>query len=363
MIRSKWPPTAGRAVRSPGSPASRWEPVDGCRETVRRIPVGICVPASTSNSERLYAADRLTVCRVAYRPLPGYAKCGPTRAARIVALLLAGMLGSAAPARSQSPQIFYETDGTGEALVLVPDWAHDTGSWFRLLPLLRQEDRRLVRYDLRGQGRSGAPADGDYSLPAHRADLLRLLDGLGIDRAHLVGTGLGATVVLGFALEHPERAISVTAIDPRLGWRSEERAEWEQLLEAWERVGRPTLGEYTSVLVARWLGTDFIARNAWTVAWYDLMLRRQSAAALIESMRAYLAAGWEGEEAAPVDVPALLLLGERWEGARDSGNLGPAFPIQWREQVDDAGAQPALDAPGELAERLREFLERVSPDA
>ncbi|HET9333606.1 MAG TPA: alpha/beta fold hydrolase [Gemmatimonadota bacterium] len=276
-----------------------------------------------------------------------------------MALLLAGMFVSAASARGQSPQIFYETDGTGEALVLVPDWAHDTGSWFRVLPLLREEGRRLVRYDLRGQGRSGAPADGDYSLPAHRADLLRLLDGLGIDRAHLVGTGLGAAVVLGFALEHPERAISVTAIDPRLGWSSDDRAEWEQLLGAWERVGRPTLGEYTSVLAARWLGTDFIARNAWTVAWYDLMLRRQSAAALIESMRAYLGSGWE--EAVPVDVPALLLLGERWEGTRNSGGLGSAFPIQWRERVDDGGAQPALDAPGELAERLREFLERVSP--
>jgi pimeloyl-ACP methyl ester carboxylesterase len=271
--------------------------------------------------------------------------------------------GSAAPVRAQAPQLFYETDGSGEAVVLVADWAHDTGSWFRLLPLLRQEGRRLVRYDLRGQGRSGVPADDDYSLPAHRADLLRLLDGLGIDRAHLVGTGLGATVVLGFALEHPERAISVSAIDPRLGWDADDREDWEQLLSAWERVGRPTLGEYTSVLVARWLGTDFAARNAWVVAWYDLMLRRQSAAALIASMRASLASEWEGEAAPPVDVPVLLLIGERWDGARTlgSGGVGAGFRIQWRERVDDAGAQPALDAPGELAERLRDFLGRVSP--
>jgi pimeloyl-ACP methyl ester carboxylesterase len=166
-------------------------------------------------------------------------------------------------------------------------------------------------------------------------------------------------VVLGFALEHPERTISVTAIDPRLAWRSDDREEWEQLLGAWERIGRPTLGEYTSVLVARWLGMDFIASNAWTVAWYDLMLRRQSAAALIESMRAYLESGWDGE-GAPRRCPRALL-GERGEGSRDSGNLGSAFRIQWREQVEDGGAQPALDAPGELAERLREFLGRVSP--
>lgn len=284
-------------------------------------------------------------------------------AAPVAAILLWGVAVSAAPGRAQEPQLFYETDGSGEVVVLVPDWAHDTGSWFRLLPLLRQEGRRLVRYDLRGQGRSGVPADGDYSLPAHRADLLRLLDGLGIDRAHLVGTGLGATVALGFALEHPGRAISVSAIDPRLRWDADDRAEWEQILGAWERVGRPTLGEYTSVLVARWVGTDFVARNAWAVAWYDLMLRRQSAVALIASMRTFLALEWEGEVASPVDVPALLLVGEHWDGARALGprGLGAGFRIQWRERVEDAGAQPALDAPGELAERLGDFLQRASP--
>jgi pimeloyl-ACP methyl ester carboxylesterase len=99
------------------------------------------------------------------------------------------------------------------------------------------------------------------------------------------------------------------------------------------------------------------------VAWYDLMLRRQSAAALIASMRAFLASEWEGEAAPPVDVPALLLLGERWEGTRAQGSsgLGSGFRIQWRERVEDGGAQPALDAPAELADRLREFLDRASP--
>ena len=329
----------------------------GKRGTVRSSPVGIGVPASASNSVRLYPGPGLTVCRVAYRLRAGY-----TRRRGILAALLGSLLLGPVEAKGQAPQLFYESDGAGEAIVFLSDWAHDTGSWFRVLPLLRGEGRRLIRYDLRGQGRSGIPADGDYSLAAHRADLLRLLDGLGIDRAHLVGSGLGGTVALGFTLEHPGRALSVSAIAPRLEWSGADRAAWEQLLGAWERVGRPTLGEYTSVLIERWVGTDFVERNRWSVAWYDLMLRRQSAPALIASMRAFLDTRLDLETAVPAGVPALVAVGERWDGARalDSRRFGDAFPIVWVERVEDGGAQPALDAPQNLAAILDEFLKRVS---
>lgn len=284
-------------------------------------------------------------------------------ARRGLLIALVALACGTAGAAGQAPRLFYEQDGAGVTVVLIPDWAHDTGSWFRVLPPLRDAGWRLVRYDLRGQGRSEAPADGDYSLAAHRDDLLRLLDGLGIERAHLVGTGLGAAIALGLARERPERVLSVAAIDPRLAWDEPERDGWERLLAAWERVGRPTLGEYTSVLVARWLGTEFAGRNPWVVSWYDLMLRRQSAPALIAAKRAWLEAVVDpGEERS--EVPVLIVAGERWSGLEvlRSPALARAFPRVWRERLDDSGAQPALDAPAALAERLVEFLERADPD-
>jgi pimeloyl-ACP methyl ester carboxylesterase len=278
-----------------------------------------------------------------------------------ICVLAAGIsLAASTPGTAQEPRLFYESDGEGTPIVLVSDWAHDTGSWFRVLPLLRAEGRRLVRYDLRGQGRSEPPADGDYSLAAHRADLLRLLDGLEIDRAHLAGIGLGGSIVLGFALEHPERVASVTAGEPRLEWADAERDSWLRLLGAWERIGRPTLGEYTSVLVERWLGTGFAAGNAWVVPWYDLMLRRQSASALIASMRAWLA-----ESAAaptPSAVPALVVVGEEGLKASEREWLESAFPGSWRERLDDSRLEAPIDRPEELAELLDEFWARADPD-
>jgi pimeloyl-ACP methyl ester carboxylesterase len=272
-----------------------------------------------------------------------------------------GLLLASLPALAQEPRLFYEAEGEGVPVVFVPDWAHDTGSWFRLLPSLRSEGRRLIRYDLRGQGRSEVPADGDYSLSAHEADLVRLLDGLGVERAQLVGTGLGGAIALRFALLHPERALAVVAIDPRLGWTSAEREGWERLLGAWERIGGPNLGEYASVLVERWLGTRFADANPWVVPWYDLMLRRQSASALIAALRAALAGGVDLSVAAPVDTPTLVVVGEDWSGIRQVEGMGEAFPRLWRERLEDSGAQPALDAPVALAERLSEFLDSTGP--
>lgn len=320
---------------------------------VRDPRTGSASRGPTSNSIPLYRTRVRTVCRVANRP-----SC---RCARAVVGLAIALLCAFDSAHAQEPAVFYEVDGDGVPIVLVPDWAHDTGSWLLLLPHLRAEGRRLLRYDLRGQGRSEVPADADYALAAHQADLTRLLDGLGVERAHLVGVGLGAAIALRFTLQHPERVLSVAAVNPRLGWSQAERDEWERLLGAWERIGRPTLGEYTSVLVERWVGTRFAVANAWVVPWYDLMLRRQSAAALIASMRAALAGGVDLSAVGSVDTPALVVVGENWSGSRELQAMGSAFPRLWRDRLEDSGAQPAVDAPEALAEQLEEFLAVVAP--
>ena len=60
---------------------------------------------------------------------------------------------------------------------------------------------RVVRYDARGFGES-LPPTGPWS---HHADLLALLDELGIGRAHLVGTSMGAGIAVEAALARPAR--------------------------------------------------------------------------------------------------------------------------------------------------------------
>jgi 3-oxoadipate enol-lactonase len=71
---------------------------------------------------------------------------------------------------------------------------------------------RVLRYDSRGHGRSGAPT-GPYTLDQLGRDALALLDHLGIERAHVCGLSLGGVVAQWLAIYHPGRVARVVLAD------------------------------------------------------------------------------------------------------------------------------------------------------
>jgi 3-oxoadipate enol-lactonase len=71
----------------------------------------------------------------------------------------------------------------------------------------------VVRYDLRGFGRSPASTES-Y---AHADDLLALLDRLGLGAVDLVGLSLGGGAAINFAILHPNRVRRMVVVDPSLG--------------------------------------------------------------------------------------------------------------------------------------------------
>jgi pimeloyl-ACP methyl ester carboxylesterase len=106
-------------------------------------------------------------------------------------------------------QLYYETHGDGEPLVLL-NGALDTidSDWGRHLPAFAARHRVLV-YDHRGHGRTSAsprPFTGYYLLVD---DLEALLDAVGIARARYCGFSDGAITLLYFALRRPERVDSL----------------------------------------------------------------------------------------------------------------------------------------------------------
>lgn len=275
------------------------------------------------------------------------------------ALAICWALGALAarPGGAQEPRLFFEQDGEGIPVVFVSAWAHDTSVWFRILPPLR-DGRRLVRYDLRGQGRSEGSVEGDYSLEAHRRDLVRLLDGLGIERAHFVGAGLGGTIALSFAAAHPERTRSLTLVEPHIRWSATGLEWWNRFLAAYERVGRPDLGAYTSVLVDRWVGTDFATRDPWVEAFFDLVLRRQAAPPLVASLLSWLSIEVPIPPASGIPVATLIVRGERNEGEAWDRDVLEVFPRARKVRLKSRRT-PHVEAPRELARVIDDFLKSV----
>jgi len=98
----------------------------------------------------------------------------------------------------------------GEPVVLIHGF---TGSierqWPRVIDALKK-DYKVIAMDCRGHGSSGKPHDPKKYGIEMVNDVARLLDHLKIDKAHLAGYSMGASLALAFTVHHPERVRSLT---------------------------------------------------------------------------------------------------------------------------------------------------------
>ena len=98
--------------------------------------------------------------------------------------------------------------GAGDPVILLHGFPQTHMTWHRVAPALAERFRVIVP-DLRGYGASDAPADDAghrvYSKRTMAADVVGLMDALGIERAAVIGHDRGARVAYRFALDHPAR--------------------------------------------------------------------------------------------------------------------------------------------------------------
>lgn len=110
-------------------------------------------------------------------------------------------------------RLYYEVAGAGQAVVFVHGFTLDTRMWDDQWTVFGERGR-VVRYDLRGFGRSEAEPVPYSDLD----DLLALLNFLDIERAHLVGLSMGGMVLVHFTLAHPRRVHGLVGRGLRSQW-------------------------------------------------------------------------------------------------------------------------------------------------
>jgi pimeloyl-ACP methyl ester carboxylesterase len=109
-------------------------------------------------------------------------------------------------------QLYYEVHGSGEPILFVHGGGGSiAGSWPSDYVTDLSRDFRVILADSRGHGRT---ADGTGPLTYGRLtfDVVRLLDHLGIDRAHVVGHSMGAITALHLLVDFPDRVRTVTLL-------------------------------------------------------------------------------------------------------------------------------------------------------
>ena len=103
--------------------------------------------------------------------------------------------------------------GTGEPVLLVHGLADSAYTWHRNLRALAAAGFRAVAYDHPGCGQSTLPAGFRFGVDKLSGLAVGLLDALGIERAHLVGSSMGGGIGLQLAVHRPERLRRVVLVD------------------------------------------------------------------------------------------------------------------------------------------------------
>ena len=128
-------------------------------------------------------------------------------------------------------ELFYVEAGRGLPIVFVHEFAGDHRSFE---PQLRHFARsyRCIAYNARGYPPSAVPGEGAYSQARACEDIRCVLDGLSIDRAHIVGVSMGGFATLHFGITHPRRARSLVVTGCGYGAEPEKRAQFAAEAEA-----------------------------------------------------------------------------------------------------------------------------------
>ncbi len=111
-------------------------------------------------------------------------------------------------ANINNAQIYYETAGQGIPFVMIHAGVADSRQWNNEFAFFAQ-DYRVLRYDMRGYGKS-EPVDGEFS---HMSDLVSLLDTLEFhEPLVMMGCSMGGGLAMDFALTQPSRVRALIMI-------------------------------------------------------------------------------------------------------------------------------------------------------
>ncbi len=106
-------------------------------------------------------------------------------------------------------RLYAEETGRGLPIVWLHEFAADFRTWEGQVRRFSR-NYRCITYNARGYPPSDVPDTGEeYTYDRHREDLRAVLDGFGIEKAHVVGLSMGAYSGLQFAIRYPERVVSL----------------------------------------------------------------------------------------------------------------------------------------------------------
>jgi pimeloyl-ACP methyl ester carboxylesterase len=256
-----------------------------------------------------------------------------------------------------------QDEGSGPPVLLLHGWPDSHRLWRHQVSALTAAGYRCIAPDLRGFGESDRPTEVEaYALPLLAADVLGVLDQLGVDRAHVVGHDWGAALAWALAALAPDRVDHLVAMSVghltsfrEAGWAQREKS-WYMLLFQFEGIAEQWLSNDGFTNFRSWSGhpdadavtADLSRPGAITASlnWYRANIPPSS---LLEA----------GIELPPIAAPTMGIWSSGDIALLETQMTGSAAHVKgpWRyERIDGAGHWMQLEQPDTVNALLLDFL-------
>jgi 3-oxoadipate enol-lactonase len=236
------------------------------------------------------------------------------------------------------------------ALVFSNSLGTDMSVWDAQVEVLRPLFR-IIRYDIRGHGQSSVPAR-PATIDRLGEDLLAVLDGHDIERAHICGLSLGGLTALWLAATHPERV--GRAVFANTAARIGSTEGWNARIDAVRSWGMAAVRD---AVVSRFLSEGFQAREPEITRWFAEMLQTTDPHSYIAACAALATA--DLRPVVPnITAPSLIIAGALDEATPPSQAAELHHNIAGSKLVvlEDASHLSSVEQSGAFNNLLLQFL-------
>jgi 3-oxoadipate enol-lactonase len=237
---------------------------------------------------------------------------------------------------------------SGPAVLLSHSLGVDWRMWEPVMSRL-SEGRRVFAYDIRSHGwAAGAPAP--FTMDDTAADLVGVMDALGLEKAHVVGLSMGGSIAQTAAVRYPERFASMAL----LSTSDHPFASFEARALSGETDGMqaqvvPTL--------TSWFTPAALAADGWGVRYARECIRRMDATDWAAAWRAYQGLDVQ-DRLGSFEVPTLVLAGEADASTTPEimSAIAKRIPASDYQELPGTPHMQTLEQPELVAEALDRFL-------
>jgi len=261
--------------------------------------------------------------------------------------------------------LYAEDTGAGVPIIFVHEFAGDYRSWE---PQVRHFARtnRCITFSARGFLPSDVPEDSKiYSQDRARDDILAVLDGFDIDRAHIIGLSMGGFAALHFGLHYPDRALSLVVAGCGYGAGEETREQFRQeTSEAANRMENETMAVFGASYAMGPTRVQFLNKDPRGWQEFENQLKEHSSLGSANTMRGVQRSRpslYDLEDGlAKMKVPVLVLNGDEDDPCLDvSLFLKRTIPSSALALLPRTGHTCNLEEPALFNQHCESFIRQV----